>query len=263
MNYFPIRLIAFTQLISKIVNKLFKKDTNSRLSFIKSFKKYPEVASINTTIQEILNGKSITRLGDGEFMIISGKSIGFQEYNTELASKLLQSFRSTNSNCIIGIPKLEHNKLSTFWINYWFENIKWISKFSNKKNKYYNLGVSRQFNIEQAFTLKIAWDNKHILFIYGEGSRFNENHELFDNAKSKSRILGTAKNSWEIYPTLKTQVEKSIKNSRDFIIICSLGPTATVLANEIASTKTQILDLGHLTNVYDKIVYGKKKPEEL
>ena len=47
------------------------------------------------------------------------------------------------------------------------------------------------------------------------------------------------------------------------MVIIALGPTATVLAYDLSLKGIQSLDIGHITNVYDRIVYGKDTPEKL
>ena len=47
------------------------------------------------------------------------------------------------------------------------------------------------------------------------------------------------------------------------LLLISLGPTATVLAYDLSQSGNLALDIGHITNMYDKLVYGMAKPEEL
>ena len=53
------------------------------------FNKPPKVINSIDSLKKINNEKlSISRYGDGEFFIMSGKSIKFQEYDPTLASRL-------------------------------------------------------------------------------------------------------------------------------------------------------------------------------
>ena len=54
-----------------------------------------------------------------------------------------------------------------------------------------------------------------------------------------------------------------IANQENPLILISLGPTATVLAYDLSKTGVQAIDIGHITNMYDRLVYGKAKPEDL
>ena len=48
--------------------------------------------------------KSISRFGDGEFSIIYGQGIGFQEYNRNLSKRLLEIINNNNEdNLLVGI----------------------------------------------------------------------------------------------------------------------------------------------------------------
>lgn len=146
---------------------------------------------------------------------------------------------------------------------FWYENILFLTKLF-KKRQYHNARISRQLTQEQFLKLKVIWKNRNVIFITGKGSRFDTNHELFDNIKTHTTIYGKAENAWDNYVELLNEVILASKSIEEPIVICSLGPTATVLAYDL-STKHNIrtLDLGHLTNVYDMLEHGAPMPEKL
>ena len=108
-----------------------------------------------------------------------------------------------------------------------------------------------------------CWENRNVIFITGKGSRFDTKHELFKNIKSASTLYSLPTNAWSDYETLKTAVLTEVENKENPLVICALGPTATVLAYELSQQEIQCFDIGHINNVYDKIKYGKATPEEL
>ena len=62
------------------------------------------IASREETIKEIIvNNKSIARYGDGEFEIIFGNRISFQDSNKFLKNKLLEVLNSNLDNLLIGL----------------------------------------------------------------------------------------------------------------------------------------------------------------
>lgn len=132
----------------------------------------------------------------------------------------------------------------------------------NANTKYYNQGISRGVNLNQIDRLKTLWEGRNVIFIYGRGSRFDINHELFQNVKEKYTIEGLATNAWSEYNSIIEKVMNLSKNINNPIVICALGPTATVLAFDL-SKQIQTIDLGHLTNVYDMLKYGAQSPEKL
>ncbi len=63
-----------------------------------------KIVSKEKTLNEIIvNRKSITRFGDGEYRIIYGEKAGFQNYNETLSKKLLEILNSDEKNLLIGI----------------------------------------------------------------------------------------------------------------------------------------------------------------
>ena len=83
------------QLIIKIIDILVKtwlkiKDTFWRIKdfFYRKFTKVPHVASVDDTIDEIVNNKrSIARFGDGEIKLAAGKDISFQDNSKKIRDK--------------------------------------------------------------------------------------------------------------------------------------------------------------------------------
>ena len=117
--------------------------------------------------------------------------------------------------------------------------------------------------MEQIKKITQLWKNKHVVFVTGKGSRFNLEHEIFQNIASYDCVYGQPKNAWADYNRLLKESKDKATN-KETIVILAIGPTATVLAYDLASSKNiQAIDIGHITNVYDKIVYGAENPEKL
>ena len=130
------------------------------------------------TLNEILyNSKSIARFGDGEFNIIFGKNIGFQEFNETLRKKLLKVLNSSFPNLLVGLMNLVYLR-NKYWINWIEKNKIKLLKVINKINKnktYYSSGITRFYSpsnkkyIKNYITrFKSIWNNRDILIIEGE-----------------------------------------------------------------------------------------------
>lgn len=62
------------------------------------------ILSREETLDEIIKyNRSISRFGDGEFNIILGKRIGFQEVNMKLIKKLKKVLKSKKKGLLVGI----------------------------------------------------------------------------------------------------------------------------------------------------------------
>jgi len=225
---------------------------------------YPEVLSVNETIDIILKKKmSLSRFGDGEFSLCFGKSIKFQEKDKNLKIKLRQILKSSNSsNCLISIPEFRAINHTDYWKRFWYENIKNISAMLNRNIKYGNAGVTREIDVPQLMSFTKIWENKIGVFIIGKDSHFEFIPELFSNLKEHYFIYGSSKNAWGNQEEILEEINKKY-NFDDCIFLISLGPTATVLAYELAEKGKQAIDIGHISNIYNYLVHQEKIPEKL
>ena len=264
MNLFRYKLKRF---LCRIFWKLFPKNEQQCLAIFRdkiSKSVYPKIASIDETIDKLLSGNySISRYGDGEFTLCFDRPIGFQKADIELRKRLREILKSKMENCLIALPECKLDNISSFWIRYWYENFDDILKLFRNDVTYYNQSISREFSIEQINRLKLLWKNRYVVFVFGKGSRFNCTHEIFSGIKEYSIVYGLPQNAWAEYAIILNEVKIEIAKHENPLTLISLGPTATVLAYDVSQSGNQAIDIGHITNMYDKLVYGKAKPEEL
>ena len=227
------------------------------------------VASRQETLDElILNNKSFSRFGDGEFKIIFGRGIGFHKSSKSLKNKLLNVLKSRLNNLLIGInlPYHEHelnsrpDSLRDYWKNY-------ISKYKFKirnlldvKRKYYFAQLfkyslmiknKKKFNIPAYIkNLKKIWDKRDILIIEGYFTRCGIGNDLFNNSKSIKRILCPAKNAFSVHAKIIKKFKK-LKIPKSTLILISLGPAASVLSYDICKMGYQAVDIGHADIEYE------------
>lgn len=73
--------------------------------FITLFMQTPNVKNTEETILKITSSNSsVSRYGDGEFLIMSGKGIYFQEYSKLLQRRLNEVIKSKGKKHIVCIP---------------------------------------------------------------------------------------------------------------------------------------------------------------
>ncbi len=260
-----IFLYPYIRFIQRIIWKFTKPNETNYMNYISNkIAIYPKVKSIDETITYLVNEqKSISRFGDGEFFLALYRSIGFQKKDRQLQLKLIEILKNENENCIVGLPELRKDRLTSFWKQFWFENLFFLNYLTNNKSTYYNQSISREFTLDQMNNFMKCWENRNVIFITGKGSRFDTNHELFKNIKSASTLYSLPTNAWTDYENLKSAVLTEAEIKDNPLVICALGPTATVLAYELSQQGIQCFDIGHINNVYDKIKYGKATPEGL
>ena len=236
------------------------------------------IMTFEETIDYIESSKcSISRFGDGEFdMILGTRNLKFQKYSHELAKELLEVLSNNNSQLLLCIPGTFNTIKGCNWhaAMYWTrwaieENslepiVRLLKKRPGKKYRFGNAQITRPYmdweskkNAENTFTrLKKLWLNKDILILEGSQTRLGVGNDLFSNAKSIKRIIAPAENSFECYEKIKNKVLEFYKGE---LVIAALGPTATILASELASLNIRTLDIGHIDIEYEWFLNGTKE----
>jgi len=217
------------------------------------------------TLNEIIfKNKSIARFGDGEFLYIFGKDIGFQKYNKELAQRLLNILNSKQKNLLIGIT-LPYKQKNLNRFNYIAK--KYYKSFIKKnmfqlaqilkKNEYFSTTISR-FYIDLKSKkgvpkyikkLKRIWDKKDVVIVEGEKSRLGIGNDLFDNMKSIQRILCPVTDAFNSYNDIINIIIRKVNKNK--LILIALGPTATVLSYDLNKLGYQAIDIGHADIEYE------------
>lgn len=250
-------ILKYFKLGSKIIIDFFL------YIYVKNKFKFPKVHSVSKTLENILeNNLSFARFGDGEFNLISEKSIGFQDGNLNLSKRLQQVLTENQTHCLICIPKTIENlnglnfKSKIVWMHLIANFYKNYSKFLNSNSSYYNSLITRPYmdlknksNSEKYFNLlKQIWENKNIVIVEGEHSKLGVGNDLFDSCLSIQRIITTNSNAFLLYDKIYNEVIKLEKNK---LILLALGPTATVLAFDLSKIGYQVGDIGHVDLEYE------------
>lgn len=228
--------------------------------------------SIEETINEIIqNKKSISRFGDGEFrLILDNTNIGFQKGNAEITRKLRKTLQSELPNHIVALPETFSKKNSLNWRSkYWWLNFInsvgiYISPYLDSNRSYGNSFITRFYlNYEKkdhlpntVKQLKKIWENQDILLIEGRYSRLGIGNDLFDEVKSLQRVLCPEKDAFSKYSEIMAAA-KSFGRHR--LILLALGPTATVLAYDLALEDYWVIDIGHVDLEYMWYLRGAKE----
>lgn len=232
------------------------------LPFRWNFPKY-KIMSIEETISDIITQKkSISRFGDGEFLLLlKQQDLKFQQQNTLLVDQLQEVLNNRNPKFLVAIPdslvstKTHKRFAKVYWKLFINTHGKTLVKLLDKKYNYGNANITRLYvgMKNQAKSkiyfekIKAIWENRNILIIEGELSRLGVGNDLFDNVKSLERIICPQKNAFEKYEEIKAA---AIKLGKDKLILCALGPTATVLCSELANEGFWAFDIGHIDVEY-------------
>lgn len=266
-----IKLISYT--ITAIQYKLGRLWYHLAIYPIGAFKWYlwrskPSIKSREDTLQALVDGKkSICRFGDGEFNMALGRDIGFQKNSVRLTQRMNQVLHSTCPNILIGLPDIfgSLNAYSEFsrkwWREYQCRNIDELKFLVGNIPLAANSFITRfssDYIVNSGNVLipkfKQIWDGRDLYVVEGDKSRLGVGNDLFENTKSIKRIIVPAKGAFDIYDGLFGVCCKLIP--KDCLVVIALGPTATILAYDLAVKGYQALDLGHIDIQYEYFLRG-------
>jgi len=234
--------------------------------------KLPQICSVEETCAKIVADKcSMSRYG-AEFDIILGRARDvYQGNNERLAKRLKEILVSDQKNHIVAIADFygameglrEENKNNMREYMAGGEREEQYALL-NMEKEYYNAHISRPYVIyphdelqkarNRFDDLKKIWEKQHVLFIEGDRTRMGIGNDLFSNATSIERIIAPNENAFDVYDEL---YEAALEYGKDKLIIMALGPTATVLAYDLAVVGYWALDMGHIDLEYEWFLKGK------
>lgn len=209
---------------------------------------------------------SVSRYGDGELSFFWGVKEGYQDVDENLIKALKHVLQATDApNHVVGIPYYLKNVAGTvkitraFWGDFVCKFGKRLRSYLDVKRTYIDTQISR-FYIEyydrerstrQLNLLKKIWDGRDVVIVEGTQSRTGVGNDLYDNAKSIQRILGYSKNAFSYYDEMLRAITLHVKPEDKKLILLSYGPTATILAYDLAKLGYQAVDMGHLDIEYE------------
>ena len=223
----------------------------------------PEVMSLEDTLQHIVDHRSsICRYGDGEFNIALGNDIGFQHIISDMSERMRQVLDSDDDNILIAIPSIfgDLSMYSDFSQSWWKEyrlcNLDNLKALLKSGRRYPNSLITRftsDYKEDQANNLiplyRKIWDGRDIYIVEGEKTRIGVGNDLLSNAKNLYRILAPAKNAYDKYDEIVAALKEHVPWGA--LVILALGPTATIMAYDLAKMGYQALDLGHFDIQYE------------
>lgn len=252
------QILAFLKWLQKVHNILM-------LPFVK----HPIIEDTDVSIDYIIKNKcSVSRFGDGEFALLFGEDIAFQKNNERLQKIFKEIIYLENKNHITCLPyailetEIYTLKAKKYWNKYFKYNRLKLYKFLNFNKTYFDTQLSRLYLdtfdkvlVASRFKkIKQVWHNQNIIFIEGEKSRLGIGNDLFENAKSISRIIGPAQNGFDRYDSIISYVKTNI--TKDSLLLLALGPTATALAWEFSKLGYWAIDIGHIDIEYEWMHMG-------
>jgi len=224
-----------------------------------------KIATPEDTINKIIKDNcSIARFGDGEFDMICGVGMKYQQYDERLSKRLKQVLNSNEQGLLIGVNNVIDLKYAENYVDFarkfwdqWLKDNKFkLLRLLSKNKQYYSSNVTRFYidyedksNVgEYVNKLKKIWDKEDVVIVEGEYSRLGVGNDLFDNMKSLRRIICPSENAFERYNEILNEILNIDKKK---MIMLALGPTATVLAYDLYKMGYRAIDIGHIDIEYE------------
>ena len=230
----------------------------------------PAVLSIQETLTYIVENKcSVSRFGDGEIKLVAGQSLAFQPYSRALQEGLESVLTCPVDNLLVCIPGIfgDMSYLIPDARKHWERHLArfrkdWIHYTSSGAVLFGNAFMTRCYQMMQdkqastAYfrTLKQIWEYRDVLLVEGAESRLGVGNDLFDGVSSLRRILAPNADAFSLYDRILAEVESCASPS--CLILIALGPTATILAFDLARKGYQALDIGHVDIEYEWFLMG-------
>lgn len=206
-------------------------------------------------------GLSFARFGDGEMksMLRPDYNLAFQKNSPALASALRSVYTETSDSLLLGFPYLYRDAhWSGVWCDVWPQMKKLVHLHERMGNSHVSRPVFFQNSGQEGLEAwRSVWGGKRVSVITGRDSRFENVPALFDGTKSFGYIHSMPSNAFSDIERVKEEV---FNTDADLFLI-SLGPAGTVLANDLAKTGRQAIDIGHISDSYQNVFEDGLWPE--
>nr|WP_300839504.1 GT-D fold domain-containing glycosyltransferase [uncultured Acetatifactor sp.] len=225
----------------------------------------PKIMNTEETAKLLKQGKKcLARFGDNEFELMCGHlRTNYQDVDYKLAERLKEVVKSGEDNLLVAIAD-NYGSLERYTDDAAGDIRRYMTrevrenhmKLLDLDKQYYDAYISRPYIIyrdkehakERFDRVKEIWDSQDILIVEGEHTRFGVGNDLLENAKSIKRIITSDRNAFSKYEEIKEAVLKYGKNK---LILAILGPTATVLAYDLAQLGYWVMDTGQFDVEYE------------
>lgn len=228
-------------------------------------KECPKIMDVEHTIDILYSEKKcLARFGDNEFELMCGRlRTNYQDINEKLSEELKKVLHSREDNLLIAISD-NYGSLEKYTDDAARDIRMYMTKEVRRSHRqlldldrqYYDAYLSRPYILyrdkseakKKFDQIKKIWNGQDVLIVEGEHTRFGVGNDLLVNAKSIKRIIVPDKNAFDRYNDIKAM---SCKYGKNKLILAILGPTATVLAYDLAKEGYWIIDIGQLDTEYE------------
>jgi hypothetical protein len=199
---------------------------------------YPQVLGELETLRLVAAGKSLARFGDGEFNhCLGGRSK--QQRADPFLNHRLREILGDSGECLVGIPNIHsETPKAEFWSKYrGFPHLcdrAYVSAFVTRPDSAPWLDTPEYWTLVESL-----WLGRDVTLVSGSATGLRADELI--GAASVRVIPAPEQDAWNDIDRLKSK----LFFCTDRVLLC-LGPTATVLAVELAARGTHAIDIGHI-----------------
>jgi hypothetical protein len=224
-------------------------------SIMKETKLKPKVLNEWQTLYRIINGCSISRYGDGEIKHMDGRRNVSQSWKPDLQKALIDVFHSNIPNHLIGVPYVFNGRSYTEVADDYIRSMRRRFYKILDKNKVYGSAYITRGDCcgylhwsSYWSVLSEIWRDRDVVLVRGHEGRANPS--MMHSARNIEQIPCQSLHAWNQYKDLMSECMKHPKES--LYLLC-VGPTATVMAADLAKRGRQAVDIGHLGMFYRRL----------
>lgn len=211
--------------------------------------KYPRVIGEFETIAKIAKGFSVARSGDGELKILDGKGYTREVANPALTAELRNVVTNPHKQCLAAIPTMDPRgpKYSSF-----IRHEARFCKFLSDSVRYYSALISRPDCGEWMETqyyadlLRSLWKGKRVAIVSEPDSKL-----LTEVRRTNEVVHHIPCPMYGAYAFI-SDFEAAAVKAKPEIVLLSVGPTATCLANRLSGHDLHALDLGSIGGLFQR-----------
>jgi glycosyltransferase family protein len=221
-------------------------------------RRYPNVWSEEKTIRHLIEHRSsICRFGDGELKLMVGeRHKSFQDVDHALNARLIEVLQSNDPGILVGIhPVRSFETLGRIWQKFIIRIGDDVLELLDSNRDYPSMGAfrtlprqNREEFVARIKLIKQIWQGRKVLFVVGTNSRFSFEPELFNNAVSVDSLYAPAKNAFKEYEDIVGRISEY--DQEEYLVMPVLGPTATILAYDLAKKGYQTIDFGQMPGTF-------------
>lgn len=199
---------------------------------------YPTVLDELATMRLVAEGRSLARYGDGEFALCAARSIPCQSFSLTLQLRLLDLLKESG-DCLIGIPNLHSPTPKTeFWqrqasASRFLAARRYVSAFITRPDSAPWIDTPEYWTL-----LESLWIGQDVTLVRGSGASLTKADLV--GARQVREVFVPRRHAWLVYASLLARIGTPTR-----ALLC-VGPTATVLAADLAMKGVHAIDLGHV-----------------